>query len=267
MEFLKTIKRRSFINEAIYVLLNIGLSVALLLIVRTTGSMWLAFLLVALSKWRIFAVRPRFWFANIQANMVSVIVSVSFVVFLYITNSANIGDWQTLTIQLILVMFDIGWLLFLKAQSKRVYIVLQSGVALFAGITAIFALSYGLIASPVVLLSWLVGYSTAEHILSSYDEESHTVLLSLAWGLGVTEICWLAYHWTIAYRLPIAKDVLIPQVSIILLCFSFLVYKSYDSYSHHQKIRINDIILPLFFTISIICILMFFFNGVSTKII
>lgn len=264
MEFLKTIKRRSFINEALYVSLNVGLSVALLLIVRTTGSMWLAFVLVLLSKWRVFAVRPRFWFANVQANMVSVIVSVSFVVFLYITNSSGIGDWQTLAVQLILVMFDIGWLLFLKAQSKRVYVVMQSAVALFFGITALFAISYGWSASPVVLLAWLVGYSTAEHVLSSYDDESHIILLSLAWALGVAEICWLAYHWTIAYRLPIASAVLIPQVSIVILCFGFIAYKSYDSYVRRQKIRINDILLPLLFSISIICILVLFFNGART---
>lgn len=265
MEFLKTIKkRRSLLNEVVYIALNIGLAILLLITIRTTGSMWLAFALVFIGKWRIFAVRPRFWFANIQANLVSIIVSLSFVVLLYVANSGNASDLQILIVQSVLVLFDIGWLLFLKSQSKRIYVVAQAGIALFIGITAIYNLSYGWIASLVVLLVWLVGYATAKHVLGSYDEESHTALLSLTWGLLIAEISWLAYHWTIAYRLPFITNMLLPQVSIIILCFGFLTYKSYNSFYHHQKIRINDIILPLLFTISIVTVLILAFNGVNT---
>ena len=266
MEFLKIVKRRSFINEFIYIALNIALAVALMFIIRVTGSLVPAFLLVLLSKWRIFAVRPRFWFANIQTNLVSFIVSVSFIVFLYAANVANISDSQMLIFQSLLVVLDICWLVFLKPQSKRVYVVAQAGVALFTGVTAIYAMSYGWIASPVVLLMWLVGYATARHVLSTYDEESHIMLLSLVWGLSMAEIGWLAYHWTIAYRLPIVTSLLLPQVSIVVLCIGFLVYKSYDSYSHHQKIRMADIILPLIFTVSIISILVLALNGVNTGV-
>jgi hypothetical protein len=260
MEFLKTIKRRSFLNEAIYVTLNIGLAILLMIIIRTTDSIWFAFALVLIGKWRIFAVRPRFWLANIQTNLVNIIVSISFVVLLYAANSADASNLQILIVQILLVMLDIGWMLLLKSQSKRVYIVAQAGIALFFGITAIFTLSYGWLASPVVLLTWLVGYATARHVLGSYDEESHTSLLSLAWGLGVAEISWLAYHLTIGYQLPLISNMLLPQVSIILLCFGFLAYKIYDSYYHHQIIRFNDIFLPLIFTINIIAVLMLFFN-------
>lgn len=264
MEFLKIIKRRSFINESIYVILNIGLAVALLFIIRATSSLWLAFLLILLSKWRVFAVRPRFWFAHVQADLVSLIVSISFVVFLYVANTNNITDSRVLVVQIILVLFYIGWLVFLKSQSKRVYIVAQASIALFVGTSAIYAMSYGWIASPVVLLMWLVGYATAKHVLGSYEEEKHIVQLSLAWGLVLAEIGWLAYHWTIAYQLPIFTNVLLPQVSIIALAVGFVVYKSYDSYYHHQIVRLNDIILPLLFSIGIIIMLVLAFNGVST---
>lgn len=267
MEFLKIIKRRSFINEVVYITLNIGLAVALLLLVRVTGSLWPAFGLVLLSKWRVFAVRPQFWFANIQANLVSMIVSLSYVVFLYVTISANIGDSQTLILQSLLVILDICWLLFLKPQSKRKYIAAQAGIALFFGITAIYAMAYSWIASPVVLLAWLVGYATARHILSSYDEEDHIALLSLAWGLTIAEIGWLAFHWTIAYRLPIISSVLIPQVSMIVLCLGFLAYKSYNSYAHFQRIRFSDIILPLVFVVAIIGVLLLGLNSVNPGVI
>jgi hypothetical protein len=173
---------------------------------------------------------------------------------------------QVLVEQLILVVLDIIWLLFLKSQSKRVYIVAQAGIALFVGVTSIFYLSYNWIASIAVVLVWLVGYATARHVLGSYDDESHTIFLSLVWGLMLAEISWLAYHWTFAYRIPFVSNMLLPQVSIIVLCVGFLTYKSYDSCYHHQKVRMNDIFLPLIFTIAIVGVLMLFFNGVSTGI-
>lgn len=262
MEFLKIIKRRSFLSEVIYVGLNVGLAVALMVLVKVTGSIWLALVLVLVSKWRIFAVRPQFWIANMQANLVSMIVSVSYVVFLYITNLMNISSLQILTLQIVLVVLDICWLLLLKPQSKRVFVVAQAGVALFVGISAIYSMSYGWIATPVVALVWLVGFATARHALGSYDDEDHILLLSLAWGLVVAEIGWLAYHWAIAYRVPIIASLLIPQVSIVIICLGFLAYKTYNSYYHFQKIRLSDIILPLIFTLGIIGILVIGLNSV-----
>ncbi|MEI6850613.1 MAG: hypothetical protein WCK26_01445 [Candidatus Saccharibacteria bacterium] len=267
MEFLKLIKRRSFIHEVIYIALNAGLAVILMLIIQFTNSPWLAFALVLISMWRIFAVRPRFWIANILANLVSIIIGISFVVLLYAVNPIDVGDLQSIVPRLVLTVLYICWLLLLKPKSKRVYVILQSSVALFVGVTALYTMSYSWLALPTVLFMWIIGFATASHILSSYDEENHTTLLSLIWGLVLSEIGWLAYHWTIAYRLPYSKNLLLPQISIISLCLGFLVYKSYDSYHHHQKIRFNDIILPLIFTIGIICALLLIFNGVSTNVI
>lgn len=261
MEFLKVIKRRSFINEVIYISLNVALAVMLFVIIKTTGSLLFAFLLVLLSQWRVFAVRPRFWFAHIQANIVSTIVSASYVVFLYVANTSNVDEFQVISTQIFITVLYIVWLLFLKPQSKRVYVVAQAGLALFFGLTAVYNMSYGWLASPVIILTWLVGYGTSKHVLGSYDEESHAIFLSIVWGLVLSEISWLAYHWTIAYRLPFMETILVPQVAIVVLCLGFVIYKTYDSFAHHQKVRLNDVILPLIFSISIISILVIAFNG------
>jgi hypothetical protein len=263
MEFLKTITRRSFLHDVLYVVLNVALAIALMVIIQTTGSLWLALLLVLLSLWRIFAVRPRYWVAHIQANLVNIIVSVSFVVLLYVAASIGINESQILVSRIILTLLYIGWLLFLKPQSKRVYIALQAAAALLTGTAAVYSIGYSWAATPVVLLTWAIGYATARHILSSYDEEAHTELLSLMWGFTMGELGWLAYHWSIAYRFPFLTNLLLPQISIISLCIGFVIFKSYDSYSHHGKIRINDIALPLAFSAGIILVLLLFFNGVS----
>lgn len=221
----------------------------------------MAFGLVVLSMWRVFAVRPRFWFANIQTNLVSAIVNVSYVTFLYMAGMGGASDSTTILIQLILATLYILWLLLLKPQSKRVYVALQAAVALFVGMTAVYMMLYGWWSSAVVVIVWLIGYATARHVLGSYDEESHSMFLSLVWGLILAEIGWLTYHWTIAYKLPFIVDVPLPQVSIISLSLGFLVYKSYDSYYHNGKIRLTDVAFPMIFTISIIALLVLAFNG------
>lgn len=61
MEFLKAAKRRTLLSELTYVALNIGLAVAILVVVLVIESPLPAIALVLLSKWRILAVRPRYW--------------------------------------------------------------------------------------------------------------------------------------------------------------------------------------------------------------
>lgn len=254
MDFLKIVRRRSFLSEIIYMGLNIGLAVAIVLVIRATGSPWPAIGLVLLSKWRVLAVRPRYWFVNVQANLVDVIVSVSLVVFLYTTYIGVAESSSKLTILGILTILYIGWLLFLKPRSKRVYVVAQAGVALFVGVTALFMLSYSLPASVTVLFMWLIGYATARHTLSSY-EESHILFLSLIWGFVMAELGWLAYHWTVAYTPLGIESVIFPRAALTIICIGFVIHKAYDSFYHHQKIRTNDVLLPILFTASIIIVL------------
>ncbi len=264
MDFLKIIKkRRSLLNEIIYILLNVALAIGLMLIVRATNSIWVAFGLLLLSKWRVLAVRPRYWFANIQSDLVSLIVGISFIIGLYNISIAGLSDMLIILTQSIFTAGYIAWLLFLKPQSKQKYIIVQAGVALLTGVTTIFSVSYSWMASPVVLLVGLVGYACARHVLNSYDEEPHITLLSLAWSLILAEISWVAYHWVIAYKLPIISNLLLPQISIIATCFGFLSFKAYDSYIKYNKVRMQDVLLPLIFTVSIIVILLFALNNVN----
>lgn len=261
MEFLKVVKRRSFLSEIVYILLNVGMAVLLMFLIRITGLLWPAFALVLLAKWRVLAVRPRFWLANIQADLVSLIVSIGYVIFLYNSNPSNVGDIQSWVVQAVLVVLYVIWLLIIRPKSKRAYVAIQAGVAMFVGVTATYIMTFGWPSSVVVMAAWLVGYAAAKHILASYDDEDHVLLLSIAWGLIVAEISWLAYHWTIAYRLPIADNLLLPQVSIVMSCLGFAIYKSYDSFYHHQKVRMNDVLMPLLFSVGIICVLVLAFNG------
>ena len=266
MEFLKLVRRRSFVSEAVYMILNIGFATALLLVVRYTESIPLAIALVAVSKWRVLAVRPRYWFANIRTNVVDFIVSIGVVLHLYSINASSIDEFNKIILMVVLTILYIAWLLFLKPRSKRAYVAAQAGVAILMGTSALFMVSYAWPVSVVVLLMWLIGYATANHVLSTYDDETHSLFLSLAWGVVIAELGWVSYHWAIAYSLPFVTSLFLPQVAIVSVLLSFLAYKAYDSFYHHQKIRTNDIILPLLFSISVAIVLLLVFNRVGTTI-
>lgn len=254
MEFLKIVRRRSFLSEVVYTALNIALAIAVVVVIRATESPWPAIGLVLLSKWRVLAVRPRYWFVNVQANLVDFIVSISLVVFLYTTYIGAALPSQKLVILVGLTLLYIGWLLFLKPRAKRAYVIAQAGVALFVGVAALFMLSFNLPASITVLVMWVIGFATARHVLATYDE-THVLFLSLLWGLVLAEIGWLAYHWTVAYNPLGIESVTFPRVALSVLCIGFVLQKAYDSYYHHQKIRTNDVLLPILFTVSIIVVL------------
>lgn len=255
MEFLKSSKRRSVISELIYVALNVGLAVAVLAVVWVVESPLPAFGLVFLSKWRVLAVRPRYWFANVQANLVDLIVSVSVVVLLYAASEAIIA-------QILLTILYIVWLLYVKPRSKRVFITIQAGAALFLGVTALMSVSYDWLSSLVVLFMWLIGYSAARHVLGNY-EEVHIAFYSLLWGLIVAELGWLMYHWTFAYALPGVGDIMLSQTAIIVLAMSFLAERTYGSYTHHGVVRSGDIIMPTLLSVSLVVILLAFFNTIN----
>lgn len=267
MEFLKLVRKRSFLSEFVYTILNIALAAGVFLIVRYTEAAWFAIVLVILSKWRVFAVRPRYWWANLQSNMVDFIVSIGIVMHMYTINAqAGLGESSKLLLLLGLTLGYIAWLLFIKPRSRRFYVALQAGLAVFLGSSALFSISYNWPVSVVVLFAWLIGYASARHTLSTYDDETHALFLALLWGFVLGEISWVAYHWAIAYPLPIVHALMLPQASIIITLVSFLGYKVYDSFYHHAKVRMSDVLLPLLFTVSVLAVLLLIFNRVGTAI-
>ena len=260
MEFLRVVKRRSLLSESIYILLNLALAGAVLGAVLATGTPWLALGLVLLSKWRVLAVRPRYWFAHIEANMVDLIVSIGLVLVMFTVGQS--GAQGATAVQVIIALLYALWLLLLKPRSRRVYVVAQAAVAVVVGSMALAAISYEWPSSVFVIVMWVIGFASARHVLSAYSDESLR-LLSLVWAFVFAEIGWLCYHWTIAYTLPFSAGLKLPQMTIILLALCFLAERVYAAYEKKQKIRAGDIALPMFLSLGIIFVLVFFFNGAA----
>lgn len=256
MEFLKSSKRRTLVSELVYIVLNIALAAAILAVVVVTESILVGMGLVLLSKWRVFAVRSRYWVANIKANLVDTIVGFSIVILIAAATGAFVA-------QCALALLYVGWLLFVKPRSKRVFVIIQAFTAIFLGVTALMTVSYDWFSSIVVLFMWMIGYASARHILSTY-EEAHSSFYSLIVGLVYAELGWLAYHWTFAYDLTLLGAVKIPQIALICLAISFLADRVYASYRRHDRIRSNDVMLPALLSVSIILILLVVFNRIGT---
>lgn len=260
MNILKLPKHKSAISDLAYIALNVGLAVVLLVVVLAVHSPLPAFAIVLLSKWRVLAVRPRFWFKNIQSNLVDIIVGLSVVVLLQAASGA-------VALQVIIAALYAVWLLFIKPRSKRSYVVFQAGAALFLGTNALFMVSPEWPAAIVVLLMWVIGYATARHILSHYRESDRT-FFSMIWGLIMAELGWLNYHWAFAYNLPGFSGIALSQTALVVLVLGFLVSQAYDSYHQNEgMVRANDIMLPTIFSVSVIVIILLFFNTLGTGLI
>lgn len=260
MKLLSLPKRRSAISEFIYIALNVCLGIGLLVAILAVRSPLPAIVLVLLSKWRVLAVRPNFWYKNIRSNLVDIIVSLSVVVLLYAATGA-VG------LQVCITIAYIGWLLFVKPRSKRTYIAVQAGVATFLGTTALLTVSYGWPAAIVVVLFWLIGYSSARHILRHAHDPNRN-FLAMVWGLVVAELGWLGYHWSFAYSIPGFADVKLPQIALVITVCSFLAERIYASYHANEgAVKSGDIALPAFFSASIILVVLLFFNGLDSGLI
>ena len=222
MELIKLAARRSRWSDIVYILLNIAYAVSLYVLVSPGVDLpFLAFILVLLSKWRVIAVRPRFWFANVQANFVDFMVGISVVALMVLT--AATAPFISV---LLAALFSL-WLLIIKPHTAQRWVLAQAGIAQFISLMALFSYAHAFEFKPLITDSsfltvvgaWLIGYMSARHALSSFKGEDERALLSLVWGFIVAELAWLAHHWTIAYPLysdAVGTQFMIPHISLFV---------------------------------------------------
>lgn len=224
MELLKTGIRRTKVGELAYIGINAALPLVLLLLVLDFGSAWPALTLIALSKWRVFALRPRFWWINIKANFVDFLVGVSYVGLLYFSNS-------NLPIMLLLAVGYGVWLLYVKPKSDHSSVMLQAGIAQFLALTVLFNLSVVVNEFFIIMGCFVIGYIAARHVVGSYEEDRGE-FIAYTWGLVLSQLGWLLYRWTITYdvRLPF----MIPQIALLTLVIGMAAAKLYAAAKAHR---------------------------------
>lgn len=260
MELLKSVKRRTLLGEIGYYGLNIGLVAVLFVMSQTIQYPVGALVLVLLSKWRVLAVRPRFWLTNIQSNMVDVIVGVSVVALMYAPH-VTAREQLTVWVQAGLAVFYAAWLVIIKPMSKRWQMMLQAGLATFFGMTALFAVSYEWPVVIVVALAAGIGYSVARHFFLAYDDDQ-TTFLSLVWAVIIAEVSWLVHYWTFSYSLFGVSALRIPQGTIIIMLLSFVAERVYRSWRKRGAVVSVDVAGPAVMAAVLIIVVLVLYNSV-----
>src|SRR5579871_2273801 len=116
-------------SHAIHIVAKILLPIVAYILVRI-DFVGLAVLLILISKWRIFAVQPRYWIANITASGVDLLVGVSLVLFMANTSV----DWW----QLFWGTMWAVWLVWLKPRSDVLSVSAQAMIGQLLGLAALY---------------------------------------------------------------------------------------------------------------------------------
>jgi hypothetical protein len=234
------IKPASGFSRVVYTIFNVLLPFVIFALVRTSFGQ-LALLIILLSKWRMFAVRPRFWPANMRANAVDIIVGVSVLIFMEHSGSQLLQLGWTLAY--------IGWLVVLKPLSTSSMISVQALVGMLAGLMAIFTQWGDGRLDVLVLLTGLVSYLSARHFFDSFDEP-YAKLLSYMWGYFGAGLVWVLGHWLLYYSI-VAQPVLL--LSALGLGLATLYYLD-----HHDRLSINIRRQIIFIMVAVVLIVVFF---------
>jgi hypothetical protein len=168
---------------------------------------------IILSKWRMFAVRPRFWASNLRANSVDIMVGISAVIFM--------TESDSVTMQLVWTALYTGWLLVIKPRSSGFMVAMQAFIGQFCGLTAMY-LAWG--DGPLAVLTLgtgLICFWAARHFFDGFDEP-YAKMLSLIWGYFGVCIGWLMGHWLILYSAIAIPTVLLSAIGYSLASMYYL---------------------------------------------
>ena len=256
-------KSRNIVSSILHVILNILLGVGSILLTAITGSFILGFLLVIVSKWRIFAVRPRYWLLNLKSSLVDLIIGFSFVLIAYCSGTALPSFFEhPFHVHYILAALYTLWLIFIKPLSSSHGASAQSLIAVFFGTTAAVLLSATYDSSIIVLSSFFIGWAATRHVLVQSDDNNFT-LVALACGLICAEIAWVFHSWLIVYTFG-DTGIIIPQLSIILTVFAFAFARIYQSLIKNDgELKKDEVLVPTIFSILIIFAIVVLFSNPS----
>lgn len=173
----------------------------------------LAILLVVLSKWRMFAVRPRYWRINVLSSGVDLLVTISFVLFMANT---NVAWWQ-----LFWTVCYAGWLIWLKPRSDVLSVSAQAMLGQLLALSALYlkfgdASLLGLVAG-----TWLITYVCTKHFLASFNEP-HASLIAYSWAYFSASLAFVLGHWLLFYGIVAQIVLLLTAIGYTLAALYYL---------------------------------------------
>lgn len=256
--FIAISKKHSLVSSIAHVILNILLVLVCWLSIYITKTPFIAIGMVLLSKWRTFAVRPRYWIANIKSNLVDLIFSLSMVVLMF---NSGVEFWLS---QLLLIAIFILWITIIKPRSSIFWVKVQALCSVFFGLAGLLSASFFWPTEIVLVTSFLIGYSSIRHVFSN-EEFSNLEFVSLFWGLLFSQFIWIANFLVIGYSLTVAGQfsLIIPQISIIATAISFTIFEVLAEI-RKDKFEKSNVYAPVIFSILICLILLIGFSRIPS---
>ena len=248
MAIISKIKPIRGFSQIFHLFLQLLLPVLVFVLVNL-NFIQLAFILILLSKWRMIAVKPRFWAANIQANALDIMVGISWAVFMDV--SSNIF------LKVGMVLGYIFWIVVIKPTSGQLATSVQSFVGQFLGLTALYV-SWD--SGPIwglTLITALIAYISARHFFDSFNEV-YSKMLSFFWAYFAASMAWILGHWLIYYKF-------ISQPTLILTIISYSIGSIYY-FDHFNKLN-RYIRWQFLFLLFILVIIISFFSGWTNRIV
>lgn len=247
-------KSRNAISSLLHFILNLALGVGSILLTILTESWIPGLVLVVLSKWRTFAVRPHYWLINLKSNLVDFIVGSSFIFMTYCAGT------KLSILHIILILGYVSWLIFLKPWSSTNAAKVQAFTSILVGTIAITLMSASANSVFILLGSFIIGYGASRHVLIQSDSQDSDFISLLA-GLLLAEVAWLCRSWLIVYMFG-KSGIIIPQFSIIAMILAFCLSHIYKNILRRDgKFKFADSALPVIFSIILIVIIIIWFSN------
>ena len=248
---LKRLKPAKGFSSLLHNSLLAALPLIVFALVRLNESQFtqLALILIVLSKWRMFAVRPRFWPANIRANAVDLMVGLSIVLFMTHSLSAWVQfGWA--------VAYGV-WLIYLKPKTSTLMISIQAGVGQLCAMSALYLAwangpTYG-----ITLATGLICYLSARHFYDAFDE-GYSRLLSYLWGYFGAALAWILSHWLLFYGV-------FAQPTILLTTIGYGVGAIY--YWDHNERLTKNLQRQFLLIMSLIVLIVLIFSDWGSKVV
>jgi hypothetical protein len=232
--------------------LVILLPIVVLVFVRlgSDGFVQAALSMVLLSKWRMFAVRPRFWLPIIRANSVDIIVGLSAVLFMAHSSDA--------LLQIMWAVLYGAWLLVLKPMSQVLAVSAQAAIGQFCGLLALFlvwpnAPLFGLVGG-----TGLICYLAGRHFFDTFDEP-YARLLAYLWAYFAAAVVWILAHTLVYYP----TDGFIGQPLLLLSAIGYALAAIY--YLDHREKLAKLAKQEILFTTGIIILLLVISLYINTR--
>lgn len=212
---LKKLKPTSGFAHLLHLVLVLVLPITVYILVRL-NFVQLALAVVVLSKWRMLAVRPRFWAANIRANAVDIMVGLSLVLFMSQSESA--------IMQLLWAVVYAFWLLVIKPKSTTLGITAQAFIAQICALVALYQVWGDGPVWGLTLMTGLFCFLAARHFFDAFDEP-YARLLSLIWGYFGAALGWVLSHWLLFYGFIAMPTLLLSALGYGLAAMYYLDHK------------------------------------------